>query len=346
MRVPFQFTVRRLRRGEEEVHAPRGRLRDDCYLGTKVHVLNVYERCGHACAYCYSEWPWSPREVVVRTNLVGRVRRDLARRYVGRRVVLNLGSATDPYQPVEGKFRFMRRIIPLLKEFNASFYICTKSSLILRDLDLLKGYEACWVAVSLASLDEEFAEVFEPGAARPRDRLRVVERLLDEGIFTVVRISPILPFISDGEMLDELVRALKALNVRYVTADILKLDRRGYILSRSVGEGRPSWKRSLAESLRAWQERRRLEINLEKAYLQMFYREGENLHGWMVPQKGYRLKVLGRLRELCHPEIKFSVCAMGVDLRNALTTWIGDDHTYRCSCLAREPTIISPPGRD
>lgn len=60
-------------------------------MGKRVHVLNVYERCGHACSYCFVEWSWSPKTVVARENLVERVIRDLRRFYRGRRVVINLG---------------------------------------------------------------------------------------------------------------------------------------------------------------------------------------------------------------------------------------------------------------
>ena len=81
--MSIDVIVRRLKWKEEVIHSPRGLIRDECYLGRGVDVLNVYERCGHACSYCYVEWPWSPRTVIVRSNIIGRVRRDLLRRYLG-----------------------------------------------------------------------------------------------------------------------------------------------------------------------------------------------------------------------------------------------------------------------
>ncbi len=337
----FKFIVRRLRRKEEAIHAPRGVLKDDCYLGTLVHVLNVYERCGHACSYCYSEWPWSPINVVVRSNIVDRIRRDLEKRYIGKSVVLNLGSATDPYQPIEEKFKFMREIIPLLKLYNVSFYLCTKSSLVLRDLDLIEGYDGCWVAVSLASLDEDFADAFEPNATKPSERLKIIEQLIDKNILTIVRISPIMPQINDNEgELRRITCRLKEIGVKYVTADVLKLDRMGLIMERM--ENKPSWKRNLAESLDLWSELKGKRLNLAKTYRKIFYEEGETLHGWKVPRETYRLKVLEKLRNLCEPEIRFSTCAMGKEIKQKLDTWI-ENGTYRCACLAKNPKKISHP---
>jgi len=332
------FVLRRLGWREEAVHPPRGMVKEECYLGRGVDVLNVYERCGHACCYCYAEWPWSPGNVVVRVNVVERARRDLAKRYLGRRVVINLGSAIDPYQPVESKFELTRKVIELLMKFNASFYICTKSRLVCRDLDLLSKYENCWVGVTVTSLNPDFQRVFEPYAASPEERLRVIERLVEAGVMVVARISPIIPEVNDSlEELRRLVGELKSVGVQHFTADVLKLDRRGYVFY--GWSGMPKWKRPLIMALEEWGGSR-----LVGRIAEMYYRDGEVLYGYVVPRETERFRILSAVREFCG-DAKFTTCNMGVEIKRRLTNWVGKSGKYMCACYAREPTEIRLSGK-
>ncbi len=330
----LEVLIRRMRSREEAIHPPRGIIREECYLGRGVDVLNIYERCSHGCSYCYVEWPWSPRSIVVRINLVEKVRREIIKRYLGKRVIVNLGSATDPYQPIEEKYLMTRRIIALLAKFNASIYICTKSKLILRDLNIIANYPHCWIGISISSLNDDFGKVFEPHATRPIERLRVIERLVDEGVQVVARISPIIPGVNDSiDSLSKLIAELESIGVKYVVAELLKLDRRGYIFY--GWEGMPKWKRNLKSSLIEWGGEK-----LANEIEEMYYRRGGVLYGYVVPRENMRYKLLSRVRNLCHENIRFTTCNMGLAIKRRLSNWINREGKFMCACYAREPTPI------
>lgn len=307
-------------------------------MGRVVHVINVYERCGHACAYCYAEWKHSPPTVVARENFLQKALRDLRKFYWGRKVILNLGSATDPYQPVEAKLRHARLLALLLKGIGATFYVCTKSDLVLRDLDVYQGYERAWIGISIANLDPGFSKVFEPNAPPPDRRLDALKRLLEDGAAATVRVSPIIPLVNDGvEETRGLVRELARVGVKAVTADVAKLDRSRFILD--GWEGAPKWKRPLGEALVEWGEGKRGEKLREKIE-EIYYLNGESLYGYVVPNKEYRRRILMRIKEACDEfKIRFSTCRMGVELKRELSTWI-EEGKYRCACYVKEPTPI------
>lgn len=332
--MEIDVIVRRMKWKEEAIHSPRGLIKDECYLGRGVDVLNIYERCGHACSYCYVEWPWSPGTIVVRSNIVDRIRRDLLKKYLGKSIVINLGSATDPYQPIEEKYKFTRRIIKLLMRFDASFYICTKSNLILRDLDLISSYENCWVGFTISSLNDDFCKVFEPNAPKPSIRIEAIRKLIENNILVIVRISPIIPMINDSiEDLRKLVEELRSVGVNYIVAEILKLDRRRFIFN--GWNGKPNWKKSLKNSLIEWRGEKLVEA-IEK----MYYREGETLYGYQMPKESIRFNILKNIKKLCE-NLKFTTCNMGLNIKKKLSNWFSDEGKFMCACHAKKPSTIS-----
>lgn len=138
-------------------------------------------------------------KIVVKVNAPELLPKELrAKRWKGEHIAM--GTATDPYQRAEGKYRIMSRIISTLSEFRNPFSILTKGTLILRDLDLL--VEAARVtdvstAFSIATLDEDAWRRSEPGTPHPRKRLEAVAKLNDAGIPCGVMLAPILPGITD-----------------------------------------------------------------------------------------------------------------------------------------------------
>jgi DNA repair photolyase len=113
-----------------------------------------------------------------------------------------MGTATDPYQRAEGRYRLTRGIVETLAEFRNPFSILTKGTLILRDLDLLvEAAEVTEVstALSIGTVDEEVWRRSEPGTPHPRKRMEAVAKLNDAGIPCGVMIAPVLPGISDSE---------------------------------------------------------------------------------------------------------------------------------------------------
>jgi DNA repair photolyase len=171
--------------------------------------LNPYTGCAHQCVFCYARGTHAYRELdgvrewgsvlTAKVNLAAVLRAELARStYRGDEIAI--GTATDPYQPLEGRYRLMRGILAALRDARAPFHITTRSPLIVRDLDLLAqcaGRAEVGVAVSIATLDDRVAREIEPTVAPPRQRLRAVRALADARIRVGVAVAPVLPEITD-----------------------------------------------------------------------------------------------------------------------------------------------------
>jgi DNA repair photolyase len=166
------------------------------------------------------------RCIVVKINAVERVRAELASPRWGGDLIA-MGTNTDPYQRCEGKYRLTRGIVEMLGEARNPFSILTKSTLILRDLDVLA--EAARrtevrAALSIGTLDEDVWRSSEPGTPHPRQRLEAVARLNAAGIPTGVLVAPILPGLSDApEQLAAVGRAAAEAGAVSITPVVLHL---------------------------------------------------------------------------------------------------------------------------
>ena len=172
-------------------------------------TINPYRGCLMSCRYCFARTThtyldmnagedWQTK-IVVKVNGPEVLRRQLgAKRWKGEHIAM--GTATDPYQRAEGRYRLMPKIISALTDYHNPFSILTKGTLILRDLPLL--VEAAQVtdvstAFSIGTLDEEAWKRSEPGTPHPRARLEAVAALNEAGIPCGVLIAPVLPGITD-----------------------------------------------------------------------------------------------------------------------------------------------------
>ncbi len=199
-------------------------------------TINPYRGCSHACVYCFARVTHTymdmnagrdfETKIVVKVNAPEVLRRQLAaNRWKGEPIAM--GTATDPYQRAEGRYRLMPRIIGALTEFRNPFSILTKGTLILRDLDLL--VEAARVtdvgtAFSIGTLDEDVWRATEPGTPHPRKRIEAVAALNDAGVPCGVLMAPILPGISDDPwQLREVVRAAIDAGATHVSPILLHL---------------------------------------------------------------------------------------------------------------------------
>lgn len=167
------------------------------------YCLNPYVGCEHGCKYCYVPsvlrdedlaLKWG-RLVKVKTNLLEVLEAELETRGVGS---VGVGTATDPYQPVEARLELTRRSLKLLslKSFPAS--IQTKSDLILRDADLVASGPFD-VGVTITTLDEELARKLEPGAPSPEARAQILKELSSRGVETWLFYGPVIPGVNDDE---------------------------------------------------------------------------------------------------------------------------------------------------
>ncbi len=200
------------------------------------HTINAYRGCSHACAYCFARPTHEylgldigrdfERRIVVKVNAVERLRAELrSARWTGDHIAM--GTNTDPYQKAEGKYHLTRGIVGELAEAANPFSILTKSTLILRDRDLLaraarRTTVRC--SLSIGTLDPAVARLTEPGTPPPAQRVAAVRRLVEAGIETGVLVAPILPGLSDGEeQLRQVVEACLAAGAASVTAVALHL---------------------------------------------------------------------------------------------------------------------------
>lgn len=160
--------------------------------------VNPYVGCPHACKYCYASFmkrftghtePWGTFLDVKHWKPI-----DNQHKFDGQRIVI--GSVTDGYNPYEGEFRRTRKLLEELKGTNAEIMICTKSDLVLRDLDLLKGFPKITVSWSVNTLDEKFRCDMDR-AVSIEHRLEAMKQVYNAGIRTVCFISPIFPGITD-----------------------------------------------------------------------------------------------------------------------------------------------------
>jgi DNA repair photolyase len=199
-------------------------------------TINPYRGCSHSCTYCFARVTHTymdlnagrdfETKIVVKVNAPELLRRELrARRWKGEHIAM--GTATDPYQRAEGRYRLMPPIVEALTEVRNPFSILTKGTLILRDLDLLA--EAARVtdvstALSVGTLDEDVWRKSEPGTPHPRKRIETVAKLNAAGIPCGVMVAPVLPGISDGEhQLREVVAAALDAGATHVSPILLHL---------------------------------------------------------------------------------------------------------------------------
>ncbi|MDQ3877159.1 MAG: radical SAM protein [Actinomycetota bacterium] len=199
-------------------------------------TINPYRGCSHSCSYCFARSTHTYLEmdagrdfetkIVVKVNAPELLKKELrARRWAGEHIAM--GTATDPYQRAEGRYKLMPRIIETLAMYRNPFSILTKGTLIMRDIDLLM--DAAQVtnvstAFSIATLDEDVWRKSEPGTPHPRKRMKAVEQLNAAGIPCGVLVAPILPGISDGEyQLREVVEAAVDAGATHVSPILLHL---------------------------------------------------------------------------------------------------------------------------
>jgi len=191
------------------------------------YTLNPYMGCGHACIYCYAPStlrysgpdPWGTF-VNAKTDIPRMLERELRNK---KRGVVGISTVTDPYQPAEEKFKLTRSCLEVLSSKGFPICIQTKSSLVLRDLDLIKGFSEKEVGFTVTTLDERIGSVIEPGAPTPWERLKALKTLSDEGIPTWAFIGPMVPGALDREKLGEVLEAVKEAGVSHVMVDRLRL---------------------------------------------------------------------------------------------------------------------------
>ena len=180
--------------------------------------MNIYRGCLHGCIYCDSrslcyQMKHKFEDIEVKANAVELLENALRRKR--NKCMIGTGAMSDPYMPIEEKLGNMRKCLEVIERYGFGVTMITKSTKVLRDLDLLKKINEkskCVVQMTLTTYDEDLCRIVEPNVETTYERFRALEILRDNGIPTVVWLCPILPFINDTEenirgILDYCVRA-------------------------------------------------------------------------------------------------------------------------------------------
>lgn len=180
--------------------------------------MNIYRGCSHGCIYCDSrstcyQMDHDFEDIEVKKDAPKILEAQL--RHKRKPCMIATGSMCDPYIHLEEELEYTRKCLTLIERYGFGLSILTKSSRIMRDLDILKKIQAntkCVVQMTLTTYDEDLCKILEQNVSTTLERFKVLEAMRDEGIPTVVWLSPILPFINDSEenllgLLDYCVRA-------------------------------------------------------------------------------------------------------------------------------------------
>jgi len=201
------------------------------------YSLNPYKNCEFNCHYCYihaSNYGRNVGEVLaVKINAPTVLAKQLSRRArKGEYGYIALSSATEPWMYIEEKYKVTRKCLEVIAHYKFPVHCLTKSTLILRDLDLLTVIDreaklppdlqkepgrGILITYSFSTLDEENARTFEPNAPAPRERLNTIQKLREEGFLVGIAYMPILPYITDTlEELEEMVKTAKEVDAQYL----------------------------------------------------------------------------------------------------------------------------------
>ena len=199
-------------------------------------TLNPYRGCTHSCHYCFArryqtQFELGPGDefssvIFVKTNLVEVLERELDHPSWMREQVA-VGTATDPYQPIEGHYKLTRRALEALHAARTPVGLVTKGPMVVRDADLLAemGRRAgCTVYMSVPTVDEHAWSSLEPGTAHPLQRLRAVKQLREAGVHAGVLMAPVVPgFMSNPRQLEATVKAIADHGAAFAGANVMYL---------------------------------------------------------------------------------------------------------------------------
>ena len=199
-------------------------------------TLNPYRGCTHGCHYCFARRYHVQFEmnadddfasvILVKHNVAEVLAREIDRPAWTRDMVA-FGTATDPYQPIEGHYKLSRHCIQVLARGRTPMGIVTKGPMVVRDIDVLQEHARAargTICMSVPTVDEDAWRTLEPGTAHPLQRLRAVRALVDAGINAGVLMAPIVPgFTSSRSKLERTIKTIADHGARFVGCNVMHL---------------------------------------------------------------------------------------------------------------------------
>jgi DNA repair photolyase len=223
----------------------RHKKRDDWFLDD--YSVNPYQGCSYNCIYCYTRGSkystHMAKTLTVKINAPRLLEKQLFPRARKKEYGFIAFASQEPYLPIETRYKVTRKMLQIVAKFRFPVLILTKSTLVPRDLDILKEIDenailpndlkdklkhGAIISCSISTLNEKLAKILEPGAPKPLERLETMKECKDHGFMVGVNFIPVLPFISDTEeQLDMMIKAAKDHCADYVFVGGLTLFGKG-----------------------------------------------------------------------------------------------------------------------
>jgi DNA repair photolyase len=192
------------------------------------YCINPYIGCQHGCKYCYAESytrrftkhteAWGDF-VDIKINAPTILACEIKRKPKGE---VYISSLTDAYQPLEQKHELTRKLLEILLKHQFPITVQTKSAMVLRDLDLIKKFQERKIGFTITSLDDNIRKQFEPQSSSVEEKMQALEELRTNGIKTYAFFGPILPYLSD-QNLEENLHKIAHTGVDYIYVDRLNM---------------------------------------------------------------------------------------------------------------------------
>jgi DNA repair photolyase len=250
------------------------------------YQLSPYTGCSHTCLYCYTTAyiprPFSPRP---KKDFLKRLEKDLPKMDKSKHI--SMSNSSDPYTSPEETMGITRNTLRLLLDNKVRIQLITKSSLVTRDIDLIRNGN-CSVSVSITTLSKEKASRLEPGAPSPQERMDALSLLSDSGIPTTARIDPIIPGINDDD-LENLVETVCETGIGHLVASTCKIRADGF-----------------NRLIKAFPEER-------DSLWRLYWAEGERFGNSQYLRRSLRAKILRDVEHVVKAAgISFGVCREGL----------------------------------
>lgn len=258
---------------------------------TRFNKIEISYGCTHDCIYCYSYTRFVRGLVILKERLIEMVKKQLSIMPIVKPIYLSPNS--DPFQEIS--IHITAHLVKLLIEKNLSFYFVTKGNVSKKILELIEGYPYVDIQITITTLDEEKRKLIEPHAPRIKARLNTIKKFVDIGLNPIVRIDPLLPYLTDDEdELNSIVKEVISLGARHIVASYLCIT--------------PLIFNFLKEAfIRAGFN------NLIPKYVKLF---DNKIYSYTIANSKYRYKKLKKISELIkiygNSEIGFSTCLEGV----------------------------------